>query len=1044
MPTGDTVPTGDAVLAATRMAARLTVPFERGADTLRLRTSFAGTEGTVDGYDFAEHFARFGRVPEPRYVLGVARDIDDATTVTVTFADHGTTSDVTVALAAGTSAGTSFLIPLPVSATGRLTTVKMVPAPRDNRPDLSLTVTALLGTIAKLLWVLGAERDQLRRHAGRTAAQRHLRDAVGLSLDLIGFDLGVPRFPPLPYGFDPDTVALYHLDEEPGTKAIADSTAGFPGRAGNPGAVTGAVELGAAGRYGKAFGFRAAGGAVDVAAGTAFDIAAAAGATVECFVRPDPGADGPVLSRHPLPGGAGAGWVLAVGEFGRGLAGSVRLTFTDGTRTVDVFADRALPVDAFTHVAGVLDRAAGTVTLFFDGVPVAGKTFATLGAIVTTAALRIGAAAGGFRGVVDEVRVSSVARKGFAPALGEDDEHYRRRLRPFRRWSLPTPSNLQSILNEVVGPVDGREDPLIVDDVNAQLVRGARLVHVRPVTLRPGESIDSAGRRRVEEAAAVGTAAQEEAFDPDFLLRYDRANVDFGRAPDRPPQPGERAADAHLVQLGVADRLDRLVTLVGASGRLLVGAAFDPRAGDLRATGRAVLLGHSTVEPGRLAALAHRAGFDFVRFRSGAGDAQVYAAAAPGDYFGIVPAPASTGPTALDAGATVALSLTPAPPPDALVRWFLVPGGAGRGTIIPDTGPSTAQLTAKLTATAAGQLVVKADVIRGRRTVSATRPLRAGLADLADGATVSGDGTPGTPPSVVDVPGAFFHPAFLARHADARVDYGTVADNHLMQPAVAELLDALLTELGRRKVADGLVVTAAFNAQGDSSAKEGRRLALRHKTLTPGALAGAAFAAGFAHLQRLGADLVLRQPPGQLVAVRGPAGTEQRGVIELDEGATADFTVTPAPGVLTAAGLPGPLPGLDPRLGWSSGTFDQAHVTLGSNTQPTTRVTAGSAGAAWVQASYQIGTSPTPYTFQVRLRPPLDTPATVLTRDQHDLIMNVLNVLHPVGVEVSTNAIREHVVELKGGLLPVNPDYTYPKFRVRGVLPRQVRRPARG
>lgn len=1040
-----TLLTGDAVLAATRMAGRLTVPFERGADSLRLRMSFVGANGTVDGYDFAEHFARFGRFPEPRYVLGIARDADDGATVTVTFADQGTTNTVTVLVPVGTVAGTSFPVALPVSATGRITTVKMVPAPKDNRPDLSLTLTALLGNIAKLLWVLGAERDQLRRHAGRTAAQRHLRDAEGLSLDLIGFDLGVPRFPPLPYGFDPDTVALYHLDEEPGTPVVADSTTGFPGRAGNPGAVAGVVELGAAGRYGKAFGFRAAGGAVDVAAGTAFDIAAAAGATVECFVRPDPGADGPVLSRHPLPGGAGAGWVLAIGEFGRGLAGSVRLTFTDGTRTVEVFADQALPVDAFTHVAGVLDRAAGEVTLFLDGVPVAAKPVATLGAIVNTAALRIGAAAGGFRGVVDEVRISSVARKGFAPALGEDDEHYRRRLRPFRRWSLPTPSNLQSILNEVVGPVNGQPDPLIVDDVNAQLVRGTRLVHIRPVTLLPGESIDSAGRRRADEAAAVGTAAQEEAFDPDFLLRYDRANVDFGRAPTRPPQPGERAADAHLVQLGVADRLDRLVTLVGAEpGRLLVGAAFDPRASDLRATGRAVLLGHSTIEPGRLAALAHRAGFDFVRFRSGAGDAQVYAAAAPGDYFGIVLTPASTGPTALDIGTTVALSVTPAPPPDALVRWFLVPGGAGRGTIIPDTGPSTAQLTAKLTATAAGRLVVKADVIRGRRTVSATRPLRAGITDLADGTTISGDGTRGTPPSIVDVPGVFFHPAFLAKHADARVDYGTVADNHLMQPAMAELLDALLAELGRRKVADGLVVAAAFNAQGDLSAKEGRRLALRHKTLTPGALAGAAFAVGFAHLQHLGADIVLRQPPGQLVAVRGPAGTEQRGVIELTEGSTVDFTVTPVPSALTAAGLPGPLPGLDPRLGWSSGTFDQSGVTLGSNTQPAARVTADSAGAAWVQVSYQIGTSPTPYTFQVRLRPPLDSPATVLTKDQHDLIMNVLNVLHPVGIEVGTSAIREHVVELKGDLLQVNPDYTYPKFRVRGALPRQVRRPAGG
>ena len=99
---------------------------------------------------------------------------------------------------------------------------------------------------------------------------------------------------------------------------------------------------------------------------------------------------------------------------------------------------------------------------------------------------------------------------------------------------------------------------------------------------------------------------------------------------------------------------------------------------------------------------------------------------------------------------------------------------------------------------------------------------------------------------------------------------------------------------------------------------------------------------------------------------------------------------------------------------------------------------------AWVQASYLIGDKPTPYTFQVRLRPDLDTPDTVITKDQFDLIMNVLNVLHPVGVEVNTAAIRAHVVELQGKLANTNPDFTFPKFRVRGPLPRQVKGPTDG
>jgi hypothetical protein len=98
-----------------------------------------------------------------------------------------------------------------------------------------------------------------------------------------------------------------------------------------------------------------------------------------------------------------------------------------------------------------------------------------------------------------------------------------------------------------------------------------------------------------------------------------------------------------------------------------------------------------------------------------------------------------------------------------------------------------------------------------------------------------------------------------------------------------------------------------------------------------------------------------------------------------------------------------------------------------------------------VQASYSVGDSPAPYTFQVRLRADLDNPATVITKDQHDLIMNALNALHPIGVEVNTALIRAHVVEVQGDqLLQANPEYTYPKFRVRGVLPPQVRKAGRG
>lgn len=1051
------------VLAATRMARRLTTPFARGADTLDLRLLLStSSQAAVAGYDFADHEARFGVPPEPRYVLATTRDIDVDTTVTVTCQEPGApTADRQLTVPAGTVAGTSFLLEQPRTATARVLLLTMGTSPFDNRPDQCWTLTVLLGTTAKLLWATGAERDQLRRHAATTVAQRHLPSALGLSLDLIGADLGVPRFPSLPYGFDTDTVALYHLDDAPGAAPeAADVTAAYPGRTGHPGTLDGPVQVGLPGRYGLAMGFRSADAAIVAATAAEFDIGERDDATFECFVRPDPDPDpdpdprpeahdGPLLTRHPDPGGPGAGWEFAIGRFGRGLARNVRFTVSDGDPNHDVtlFADTSLPTDAFTHVAAVLNRTSGRVELFLDGRLRDWRYLYPLGAVANTAPLRIGAAGGGFRGVVDEVRISSVARTGFAPALGEDDDHYRRRLELFRRWTLPTPANLTSLLNRLAGPIGGQDDALVVDDTNATLVRGTRLVRVRPYALLPGESIDATGQRRTTEVSAVGTADQEDTFAPAYLLRYDRAGVDF-----TPAQAGSAPADPHLVQVGVAECLDRLVTLAGAEtappGRLLVDAAYDPGAGDLRATGRAVLLGHSSVPPGRLAALAHRAGFDYVTYRAGSGAGQVYAAIALGDYFRIDFDPADADPADLVTGTPVTLSLRPAPPADAFLNWLVVPGGAGRGTLTPEGGAGSRRRTASLVATAPGQLIIKADVARGRHTVSAsaTRALRVGLTGLDDGATIAADGTPGAPASVVERPGTYFHPAFLVRHDDPRADYGS-DDAHLMQPAVAELLDALLAELARRSVAGRLAVTAGFAPATDPpdlAAAEGRRLVLRHGSLDPGTLAGVAFAVGFGHLQHSGDALVVRQAPGQLVEVRGPAGIDQGAIIELDESATIDLTATPSPAALAAAGLTGQVPGEGPRLAWASGSYDTAAITVASSTQQTVTLRTDAAGTAWVQASYLVGGQAVPYTFQVRLRPELDTATTVITKDQHDLIMNILNVLHPVGVEVNTAAIRAHVVELQGDLSQANPDYTYPRFRVRGPLPPQARRPANG
>ncbi|MFD8784804.1 LamG-like jellyroll fold domain-containing protein [Kitasatospora sp. NPDC059599] len=1026
-------------LSAVRMARHLTAPFGRGADSLALRLLPGADTGSapIAPYDFADHRATYGHPADPAYVLTLLTGCDQDTSVVLTVDQPGSSfRPAVVIVPAGTRAGTSYVVPLPSGATGaaRLTTLTANPPPPGVTAAGRWALTALLGTTAKLLWAIGAERDQLRHHLERTVAQRHLETATGASLDLIGSDLGVPRFPPLPYGFDPATVAMYHLDEDPRTAPQAeDLTARYPGRNDHHGTITGPV-LPSVGRFGQAFAFTGDGALVTALTSPDFDIPADGGATVECFVRPDPGlAAGLVLARHPDPATTRPGWVLEIGEFGRAQPGNVRFAIGDGTTAVELFADLSLPTDRFSHLAAVVDRSTGHLTLWVDGALRDRRPDGGLGAVRNTADLRIGPGHTGFRGTVDEVRLSSVARADFFPALGEGNEHYRNRLRIFRRWTLPTPANLTRILNATVRPIGSSQDrevsdnPLVVDDANGRVVRGTRTVTVLPARLGSGERMDRDGRRRVSEADTVGTAADELRFDPVYLLTHDDPGVDYRVPGPRVLGPGEPPPDPHRVQLVLTAPLDRLVALAaaeGAGGRLRVESAFDPRADDLRATGRAVLLTHGTVATDRLAALAHRAGFDYVEHRADV--EQVYAACAVGEYLALDAAPPGNGPADLVVGASTGVRLTvrPALPVGALADWLTIPIGPGRATL-----SNVSATGASLTAAAPGDITVKVEVTRGSHTVSATRTLRAAPADLADGARIAADGTLDAPVTVVGSPDPDFDPVFLHRHDDARAAYGTDPDHHLMQFAVAGRLDALLDELQRRDVAGPVTVAAAHDPAGtDPLARQGRALTIRTTGLDAGQLAVVAHLVGFGHVQRSGTDVILHHPAEPLVALTGPD--------TVTEGSTLDLTILPPPSVVGAVG----------QLSLATGAFADGRAALnGATDESTPSLTGEQAGPVWVQAAYlmDVGSEPEsarvpPYTFKVRLRPELVAAGQVVPKDKYDLIMNILNTLHPVGVEVLTGALREHVVESRDAAT-ANPDYTYPKFRVGAVPPRRTK-----
>lgn len=306
---------------------------------------------------------------------------------------------------------------------------------------------------------------------------------------------------------------------------------------------------------------------------------------------------------------------------------------------------------------------------------------------------------------------------------------------------------------------------------------------------QPVRRIDAAGNRQVQEADVCGTAGDEALFDPAYLVTHNDPRVIYAQ-PTPAGGPDELPPDPHKLQLVVERVLNQLLDLAApeaGEGKLHVESAFDPGAADLRVTGRGVQLTHTTISLGRLAALAHRAGFTFVCHRHDPG--VVYASCAVGDYIEILasPAPGADGMDVLQ-GNTLQLTVRPALPADTTYRWLTIACGAGRAVF---SGGRTAPAVT-LQATAPGALTVKIDATRRRRTVSAIRTLRVGLKDLANNTAISSDGTLSVNETVAGPVDRFFHAAFLVRHNDTRATYGTDPNNHLMQAAVAKRLNRLL------------------------------------------------------------------------------------------------------------------------------------------------------------------------------------------------------------------------------------------------------------
>ncbi|MEE4420265.1 LamG-like jellyroll fold domain-containing protein [Streptomyces bugieae] len=937
----------------------LTPAYDRGMERLTVPL-VPHADGTLHAaYSFRSYLDRYGRLPDsPRYLLTPRRETGEPLVVRVFFVREPGASEehVDVDVPVGRPAGQSLAVELPGRAAdiGPLLTLTRVqplaPAPRSAA---DWEITALLGNLVKLLWTIGRDYEELTRRLGEVAAQRYAHSAHGASLDLIGEDLGAPRFPPRPYAWDDLTVALYHLDDRPApqqsptapgggpeVREVADAGARF-GAPGHPGTNAGA-HSGRTGRFSAAFEFTGP-ASITIDHSPDFDVGPDTPLTIEAVVRPDPAAarTGAVMAKCALLSTTGVpGWSLTVGRF-RELDRNLRLSVCDGGPVKELYADRDLGDGGFHHLAGVVERLprpAGqpsgprpaVVRLYLDGIEVNRRRLDGLGALSNAEPVVLGlgreppagaAPDAPYAGLLEEVRISRTARTSFEPVTGEGDDHYRMRLELFQRWLVPTPDALRAALNEA-GPIAGHEAPFDVVETAHRPVTGTLALRVLPPALTQGQSVAADGDQRVGEAEAVGTPEDEPDFDPAWLgRRDDRDGIDFGADEDN-----------RLMQLGVAQALAALLERLDAEppGTLRVLRAYDPTARDLHRVGRALLLDHDTLDPGKLGVHAHAAGFGWVQHTR---DGLVHVAQPPGPAFAIsLGAPT----TVVRPGDAVPLSLdaTPDRLAGAQVHWSVTRCGPGDATVDQGARPV-------LHLKAAGDVTIQAEVTRAGHTRGCSQVVRVGLpADgLGIGASVDRAGTPGVTEEAAAGPRTddFDESYLLVRTDDltsgARVDYGTDPANRRMQHVTSLALDALLTRQGP----DGtLSVAGAYDPGRAGLRAQGRALVLRHSVLSAGELSARAFDAGFDFVKVAQDDpptagaaphVEVAVAAGEQIGVRGPseiAAGESATVMAEPHPAPAAACFTPDGGRVhlslpgnhriasftVAAGTPGGFPGL--------------------------------------------------------------------------------------------------------------------------------------
>jgi hypothetical protein len=405
---------------------------------------------------------------------------------------------------------------------------------------------------------------------------------------------------------------------------------------------------------------------------------------------------------------------------------------------------------------------------------------------------------------------------------------------------------------------------------------------------------------------------------------------------------------------------------------------------------------------------------------------------AAGEELDVVIEPRAAAEIPLDgsgafAGHVLDLHIDPSPlPPQGLIRWVLIPCGAGRATLLAHPAdpatlktPVAARPRVRLRADAPGEITVRVEHTLERRTATGTRALTFTIDQLGDGQSIAADGTRAAVEADVSGAPESVNPIYLVTPPLA-LNFGADANHKRMQIALEKPLIRLADLVGKAGApAANLEVLKSFDPADAGLHQAGRAIRLRHAGLAPEVLGALAHQAGFAFVSRNGTEIYGSVPPGPKVEI-AQAGTLAPLAGEVTVGAPAGvevrFTAKPAGGTYN----------------WSFQPAGRGNGSLDFVLRPKVKLTPTRPGLLELNVTYLEADpdSAFPYTFEIRLKPPLDVPGTVILKAQYDLLMNVLNYFHPLGVEVVTRKIREHVVEIKDHLLDVFPGYTYPDFRM--------------